>query len=121
MLDVQARDVRRLRRSLLEIRPVADDAEQIDRSGLGEPAHCVRSSNPIAAGRGPRILIGYAENVHVSLSGRRVLFYTEATSRGGAEISLRNLVAALEVDMDIEIMGFYASNSARFSSVRPAA
>jgi glycosyltransferase involved in cell wall biosynthesis len=121
MLDVQARDVRRLRRSLLEIRPVADDAEQVDRSRLGEPAHCVRSSDPIAAGRGPRILIGYAENVHVSLSGRRVLFYTEATSRGGAEISLRNLIAALEAEVDIAIMGVDASICAWIASARPAA
>jgi glycosyltransferase involved in cell wall biosynthesis len=57
----------------------------------------------------------------VSLSGRRVLFYTEATSRGGAEISLRNLITALEPDVSIAIMGVEASICAWLASARPGA
>jgi glycosyltransferase involved in cell wall biosynthesis len=54
----------------------------------------------------------------VSLSGRRILFYTEATSRGGAEISLRNLIAALDADVKIAIMGVDASICAWIASAR---
>lgn len=57
----------------------------------------------------------------MSLSGRRVLFYTEATSRGGAEISLRNLVTALAPDVRVAIMGVDASICGWIASARPEA
>jgi glycosyltransferase involved in cell wall biosynthesis len=55
----------------------------------------------------------------VSRSGRRVLFYTEATSRGGAEISLRNLTAALDPALDVTLMGVDAAMCAWIASARP--
>ena len=55
----------------------------------------------------------------MSRSGRRVLFYTEATSRGGAEISLRNLSAALDPALDVTLMGVDAALCAWIASARP--
>jgi glycosyltransferase involved in cell wall biosynthesis len=55
----------------------------------------------------------------VDRSGRRVLFYTETTGRGGAEISLRNLIAALDPALDVAIMGADESVCAWIASARP--
>jgi glycosyltransferase involved in cell wall biosynthesis len=55
----------------------------------------------------------------VSRSGSRVLFYTETTSRGGAEISLRNLVAALDPAVEVVVMGVDADVCSWIASARP--
>ncbi len=55
----------------------------------------------------------------MSRSGSRVLFYTETTSRGGAEISLRNLVAALDPAIEVVVMGVDADVCSWIASTRP--
>jgi glycosyltransferase involved in cell wall biosynthesis len=55
----------------------------------------------------------------VDRSGRRVLFYTETTGRGGAEISLRNLIAALDPALELAIMGADETVCAWIASARP--
>lgn len=55
----------------------------------------------------------------MSRSGSRVLFYTETTSRGGAEISLRNLVAGLDPALEVVVMGVDADVCSWIAAARP--
>lgn len=50
-----------------------------------------------------------------------VVLYTETTSRGGAEVSLRNLAATLDPALEVTVMGVDAEICAWLASVRPGA
>jgi glycosyltransferase involved in cell wall biosynthesis len=50
---------------------------------------------------------------------RRIVLYTEATSRGGAEVSLRNLAAHLDPALDVVVMGVDAAICDWIAAARP--
>jgi glycosyltransferase involved in cell wall biosynthesis len=52
-------------------------------------------------------------------SSRRIVMYTEARARGGAEVSLRNLIAALDGALDVTVMGPDATTCSWIASARP--
>jgi glycosyltransferase involved in cell wall biosynthesis len=49
---------------------------------------------------------------------RRIVVYTEAVGRGGAEVSLRNLLAALDTSYDVTVMGVDGEICAWVASAR---
>ncbi len=55
----------------------------------------------------------------MNTSSRRLVMFSEATGRGGAEISLRNLIAALDPCFDLIVMGVDASICAWLAAPRP--
>ena len=55
----------------------------------------------------------------MSTPRRRIVLYTETTSRGGAEVSLRNLAAALDPAFDVTVMGVDAPVCEWVAAVRP--
>ncbi len=52
-------------------------------------------------------------------SAERIVVYTEATGRGGAEVSLRNLLAELDPALDIVVMGVDEAVCSWIAGVRP--
>jgi glycosyltransferase involved in cell wall biosynthesis len=52
-------------------------------------------------------------------SAERVVVYTEATGRGGAEVSLRNLLAELDASFDVVVLGVDPSICSWIAEVRP--
>lgn len=63
--------------------------------------------------------VGNAE--YPSLVARRIVLYTEATSRGGAEVSLRNLAAHLDPALDVVVMGVDTGICRWIAATRPGA
>jgi glycosyltransferase involved in cell wall biosynthesis len=63
--------------------------------------------------------VGNAE--YPSPVARRIVLYTEATSRGGAEVSLRNLAAHLDPELDVVLMGVSPEICEWIAAARPGA
>jgi glycosyltransferase involved in cell wall biosynthesis len=63
--------------------------------------------------------VGNAE--YPSPVARRIVLYTEATSRGGAEVSLRNLAAHLDPGLDVVLMGVSPEICEWIAAARPGA
>jgi glycosyltransferase involved in cell wall biosynthesis len=55
----------------------------------------------------------------MSTSRRRIVLYTETMSRGGAEVSLRNLATALDPALEVSVMGVEAEICEWVASARP--
>jgi glycosyltransferase involved in cell wall biosynthesis len=55
----------------------------------------------------------------MSTSRRRIVLYTETISRGGAEVSLRNLATALDPALEVSVMGVDAEICEWVASARP--
>jgi glycosyltransferase involved in cell wall biosynthesis len=53
-------------------------------------------------------------------SAERVVVYTEASGRGGAEVSLRNLLAELDPSLDVIVMGVDEAVCSWIAEVRPS-
>jgi len=54
-------------------------------------------------------------------SAERVVVYTDATGRGGAEVSLRNLLAELDASFEVVVLGVDESICAWIAEVRSGA
>ena len=135
MVDVQPLDVRRGRRvSRWQIGPLGDGAEQIDGPSQGEAADDVVDPQSVPARGRPRILVGDAEDAKRAggdgvlyprpvtaraRSAERVVVYTEATGRGGAEVSLRNLLTELDASLDVVVLGVDEAICSWIAEVRP--
>ncbi len=132
---MQALDPRRgWRFSCRQIGAFDDGAEQINGAGLGEAPDDVVEPESVSARGRPRILVGDAEDAERgggdevlyprpvtarARSAERVVVYTEATGRGGAEVSLRNLLGELDTSFDVVVLGVDESICSWIAEVRP--